>query len=263
MTNVMYDSVDVAALPGNGDIYAGYVNGLYANVAAIVGRFPDKPVLTIDVTGSGHAQALDVETGDATVRDIDPWLANHAIKGVVFTLPVIYMSVSVAASAFPFKHPNGCLLWTAHYSYVKHICGPHSCGLLPYDADMTQWTDNPPLNLYDTSAVNPVNLVSNNPLPPVPVSIGVSDDMIILPSKGAAVPVTWAPNAAFLFFSCEPGSGDMTAQIEWNDTTVSDVVVSFRGGRVAVPIGGYTNAVVTDTGPTAGGSDRPIAVVVA
>lgn len=261
MNQVMYDSVDVSSLPAGGNIYAGYADGLYQNVSAIVARFPDTPVLTIDVTGSGAAQALDVENGDATVSEIDPWLTDHAIKGVVFTLPVIYMSVDTAASAFPSNHPNGCLLWTAHYSYVNHICGPGSCGLLPYDADMTQWTDNPPNNPYDTSAVNPANLVTPPP-PPGPYSIGVSDDMIILPSHGSVVPVTWAPSAANLYFACQPGSGDMTAQVQWDDGSVTNVTLAFRAGRVTVPIGSYTNAIITDTGPTSGGSDRPIAVVV-
>lgn len=260
MTDVMYDSVNVSALPAGGNIYAGYADGLYANVAAIVARFPDTPVLTIDVTGSGAAQALDVENGDATVSDIDPWLANHAIKGVVFTLPVIYMSAGTAASAFPSSHPSGCLLWTAHYTYTNHICGPGSCGILPYDADMTQWTDNPPGNPYDTSAVNPAHLVNNNP--PPQTSIGVSDDMIILPSNGAVVPVTWAPSAVNLYFSCQPGSGSMTAQVEWDDGSATGVTLAFRGGRVTVPIGAHTNAIITDTGPTSGGSDRPIAVAV-
>lgn len=164
----MYDGItkDVPLVPADGDIYAGYDDGSFNDVAAIVMRFPGKPVVSIDVTGAGAAQALDVETGDATVADIDSWLASHAITGPVFSLPVVYMSLNVARSAFPVTHPARCLLWTAHYTNVPHICGP-VCGL-PYDADMTQWLS---AGDYDQSLVNPAHFIFGKDIPvttPIP-----------------------------------------------------------------------------------------------
>lgn len=155
---VMYDGIthDVPLLPADGDIYAGYDDGSYNDVVAIATRFPSKPVVSIDVTGGNPAQALDVENGDATPAAIDPWLANLALTGPVFDLPIIYMSVDVAKVNFPTAHPNGCLLWTAHYTNTLHICGPTTCGVLPYSADMTQWLS---VNDYDESAVNPAHFI--------------------------------------------------------------------------------------------------------
>ena len=168
---IMYDGItkDVQLMPAYGDIYAGYDDGSFNDVDAIVARFPDKPVVSIDVTGANQAQALDVENGDATVADIDPWLATKGLAGPVFDRPIIYMSVDVARASFPSAHPNGCLLWSAHYTMQAHICGPSSCGTLPYDADMTQWGSFPD---YDESLVSSVHYVwkgnpVTTPTPPV------------------------------------------------------------------------------------------------
>lgn len=157
MTNlvlVMYDSVNASGDPPGGDIYAAYDDGNYANVSAVLARFPDTPILTIDVTGSRQAQALDIEAGDATTGQADRWLGSFAIKGPVFDRPVLYMSLDTAKAGWPVTHPDGCLLWTAHYTNTPHICG-QPCGL-PYDADMTQWesTQN-----YDRSEVNPAHFI--------------------------------------------------------------------------------------------------------
>lgn len=154
----MYDAITkyVALMPTGGDIYAGYDDGSYNDVQAIIDRFPNKPVLSIDVTGANQAQALDVENGDATVADIDPWLAQYGLAGPVFDRPVVYMSVDLARASFPSAHPNGCLLWSAHYTQTAHICGPSSCGALPYDADMTQWGS---FQDFDESLVSSVHYV--------------------------------------------------------------------------------------------------------
>lgn len=167
----MYDAITkyVALMPTGGDIYAGYDDGSYNDVQAIIDRFPDKPVLSIDVTGANQAQALDVENGDATVADIDPWLAQYGLAGPVFDRPVVYMSVDLARASFPSAHPTGCLLWSAHYTQTAHICGPSSCGSLPYDADMTQWGS---FQEFDESLVSSVHYVwkGNPPVttPPIP-----------------------------------------------------------------------------------------------
>lgn len=63
----MYDAVTPANLPSGGDLYAGYVDGHYANVAQIQARFPDAKVVTITVIGGNQvADVVDVETGDVT-----------------------------------------------------------------------------------------------------------------------------------------------------------------------------------------------------
>ena len=71
----MYDSVTTALLPAGAARYAAYVNGKFANHAAVQTRFPHARVFGIDVLGTAWTQAsiLDWEPGDvqaaATLRD--------------------------------------------------------------------------------------------------------------------------------------------------------------------------------------------------
>lgn len=157
MANVtMYDAVTVTNIPQAEDvIVAGYATGIYANISQMMVRFPVAPILTIDVTGTGKAQCLDVESGDATVSQIDPWLSNYALTGPVFSRPVVYMSLDYAKASFPTAPPEGCWLWTAHYTGVEHYCGP-ACGLA-YTADATQYSSTATL---DTSVVNSASLTA-------------------------------------------------------------------------------------------------------
>jgi len=56
-------------------------------------------------------------------------------------------------------------LWSAHYGFGEHICGPASCKLVPVEVDGTQWTNsalNRNLdqsllleNFFTTSALSP------------------------------------------------------------------------------------------------------------
>jgi hypothetical protein len=60
MTNTfepMYDAVTVADLPPGGMKYAGYVNGEFANRAAVVARFPKATVFGIDINGTAWEEA--------------------------------------------------------------------------------------------------------------------------------------------------------------------------------------------------------------
>lgn len=127
MTLRMADSTTVALLPATFDAYAGYVDGAWATFPMLQQRFggtAGKWLLSISVTGK-PAMCADVESG-----------AMSSWRGY----PVGYCSVSraaalVASTGRPLK------LWTAHYTGSPHICGPASCGDLPFPADGTQWTD--------------------------------------------------------------------------------------------------------------------------
>lgn len=142
MTLRMYDSVTPADLPAGADAYAGYVNGRYANVAAIRERFPRAHLLSIAVTVGADADCLDVEPGDATIPEAPAWVRRQQSRGV--SRPVVYISASQAAAL---EHalsgagiPRGSYrLWTAHYDAGKHFCGPRTCGFGVSQADGTQW----------------------------------------------------------------------------------------------------------------------------
>jgi len=59
--------------------------------------------------------------------------------------PAVYISISSAATLLQTLEHAGIgreqiRLWTAHYTYAPHICGP-GCGYGEINAQATQWTD--------------------------------------------------------------------------------------------------------------------------
>jgi hypothetical protein len=65
-TETMYDGVTVANLPVDARVYAGYVNGDFANYGQIIKRFPNARVFGIDVLGTDWTSAsiIDWEPGN-------------------------------------------------------------------------------------------------------------------------------------------------------------------------------------------------------
>jgi hypothetical protein len=59
-------------------------------------------------------------------------------------------------------------LWSAHYNYKAHVCGPKSCGYSP-QCDATQWTDRGKPN-YDESLLS--SGFFSQPKPPAPKPTG-------------------------------------------------------------------------------------------
>ena len=141
----MFDSVDVSQLPaGSGFAYAGYVNGRFRTYPDLVKKFPGHHLLSIAVTASADADCLDVEPGDATASQVGAWVIRQLSLGV--HRPCLYASVSQMGAVIRAVHAakvdlNQLRLWTAHYTFTRHICGPDSCRQLPLTADGTQWTD--------------------------------------------------------------------------------------------------------------------------
>lgn len=144
MSIVMFDSVDTPLLPAGNFAYAGYVDGRFANYNAIRARFPKAHVLSIAVFARDDAECLDIETGDATPAQAAGWVARQFLRGV--SRPCLYSSASVmheiiAALKLAGIPRNTLRLWSAHYTFTSHVCGPSSCGEMGTDADGTQWTD--------------------------------------------------------------------------------------------------------------------------
>lgn len=141
MSNIlMFDDVDVSLLPAGYD-YAGYTDGIYANLAEIRARFPGAKILTIAVRSSDVADCLDIEPGDATIADCPAWF-KHAL-GAGVTKPCIYTSVSNVDALVQEMTSAGIprtayRLWTAHYGNGQHLCGPTTCGLTNATADATR-----------------------------------------------------------------------------------------------------------------------------
>ena len=164
-TLVMYDDVNAALIPATATIIGYYEDGLYKNGPAIAKRFPHAELVSIAVKAADNADALDVETGDATIADVYGWL-NRQIARKVYR-PPIYTSVSnvdrlmetMVANKFA---RSSYRLWSAHYGAGQHICGPDSCRLTKTECDWTQWTDT-----YNGASLD-ASLLSDTPFAPPP-----------------------------------------------------------------------------------------------
>lgn len=142
---VMFDDTSVSLIPKWAHAVAGYVNGIYVTIPALRSIFGGHArIVTIAVNASVVADALDVESGDATNADCPGWFRRFKAERP-HEKPIFYTSVSNAdalvatlAAAGIARHQY--ILWTAHYGVGKHVCGPHTCGDTEWDADSTQWT---------------------------------------------------------------------------------------------------------------------------
>jgi hypothetical protein len=138
----MADSVTAADLPVGYDLYAGYVNGLYANMAQIERRFPNSKVIGISVTIQNNGTVLDVENGDATPFQAPSWVEMRRQAGIV---PWVYCSESVWPSVIQAFSAQGIappLYWIAAYPGPGPVLYPGSIA--------HQWADQ---GLYDESVV--------------------------------------------------------------------------------------------------------------
>ncbi|MBS1862998.1 MAG: hypothetical protein JSS68_14955 [Actinobacteria bacterium] len=141
----MYDSVDLSQIPSDAPAAAGYVGGSWPTFKELKKKFPRARRLSIAVNASEDADALDIESGDATPDQAPDWVRRQQKRGV--KRPVVYASASVMPSVLAALKAAGIKreevrVWTAHYTFTPHLCGPHSCGFLTDTvADATQFTD--------------------------------------------------------------------------------------------------------------------------
>lgn len=146
MTWIMYDAIDVDAIPEHAHCVAGYVGGHWPTYTELRRKFPHSHVLSIAVNAEEDAHCLDVERGDAREDQAAAWVRRQHGRGV--RKPAIYASVSAMSGIVSTLHAGGInrqtvRLWSAHYTGHPHVCSPHSCGFL-YEGttvDGTQWTD--------------------------------------------------------------------------------------------------------------------------
>jgi hypothetical protein len=137
-----FDSVSVGEIPTDARAVAVYINGLYENVAAVKSRCPHAILTTISVNSADLADVLDVEAGDATNADCAGWYTRFKAARP-HSKPIFYTSASnVAALVAALKDAGikrrSYILWGAHYTDERHICGPRTCGYPKVDA--TQFT---------------------------------------------------------------------------------------------------------------------------
>ena len=179
MTITMYDSIDLSQFPSNPPAVAGYVGGYWPTYNDLVKKFPNAHHLSIAVNKSQRARCFDIEPGNAVPSDGPAWFKNYgdASQGKI----VIYCGASAAQQVINAMSNGGIgrdryLLWTAHYTYKEHFCGPGDCGYP--QADGTQWTDKAMGRNLDQSIVSDAffgTAPAPTPTPPEPAS---ADDII-------------------------------------------------------------------------------------
>ena len=166
----MFDSVTLSEVPPNPPAVACYVNGMFANHAEALHRFPNAHILTIAVNAGADADVLDIETYDATPADAPGWYRRQKARGLA--RPCLYASASVMESGvLPVLRTAGIprtavRLWSAHYTWSAHICSSTTCGAMSTDADGTQFTDRALGRNLDESLLLADFFAATPPLPP-------------------------------------------------------------------------------------------------
>lgn len=156
----MFDDVTLSLIPPKAQAVACYVNGAYANCAEAKTLFPHAHRLPISVTASDpNARCLDIERGDATIAEAPGWFWEHQ-KARPHEVPVMYISASQADELVAYLRAHGIKrnwydLFTAHYTYEPHLCGPKTCGECRAHADMTQYSDRALDRSLDESVLSP------------------------------------------------------------------------------------------------------------
>jgi hypothetical protein len=145
MTIQMFDTTTPEAIPPNPQAVAGYVSGKYGFTWwRDLALFSGAHHLSIAPWADDDAECLDVETGLATPDEVPAWVRRQQKRGI--QRPVIYAQVSTMPMILSVLEADGLSasairMWTAHYTYESHFCGP-GCGFgLHLTADATQWND--------------------------------------------------------------------------------------------------------------------------
>jgi hypothetical protein len=159
MTRVMFDSVDVMALPPGADLYAGYDDGAWPDANAIATRFPGKPVIRITTNpADNEGDMLDVETGDARPTDAPNWAWRRRMAGSVAYVYCDESNWGAVADAFAITHIPPPLYLVAAY--------PGAGPSIPAGAIGHQWVDR---GAYDESTMaDYLPGIDSPPPPPAP-----------------------------------------------------------------------------------------------
>lgn len=203
----------VANLPTGFDAYAGYVDdgGDGITYPDVVKRYPNALHLSISVHRN-PADCADVESG--AMRSWKGYRVGYCSAGRART--------QVSSTGRPEK------LWTAHYGMGAHICGPRTCGTIPWTADGTQWIDH--TGKWDES------LLRDDFFGPVPAvqqpTKPEEKDMTtftLLPDGRATVTGASPSNHLLVFTTTAPFDGTPTQ--EWSVQDVTDRIGTPGGGQ--------------------------------
>lgn len=210
---VMYDSVSVPDLPGGAPLYAGYIDGEYANFTQLRARFPLSTLVPISVKWTSSAgTVLDVEKGDATPQLAPVWVARRRTQGVD---PTVYCSQDAWATVrYEFLRAG---VPTPHYWIAAYPgTGPN----VPQGAVAHQYASNAQ---FDTSVV--VDYwpgVDPKPQPPLTQEELMGASVAVAPNGAVHIAAVGKGNARtthLLHVTVPPSGGtasiiDLTDQVE-------------------------------------------------
>lgn len=136
---VIFDAVNVDALPPGADAYIGYVDGSetaghYNKVRA---KFPKARIITVSTVGAAPAEFIDCERFDATPAQAVAGVRAGNYTGIYCSTEGSY-GIQVVRSL----NPPPFDWFAAHYTFSPHL-EPGSVA--------TQWTDNGGGGAYDIS----------------------------------------------------------------------------------------------------------------
>lgn len=148
-TFTMYDSVNVEQIPADAEAVAGYVNGTWKTYPQLVVKFPKAQKLSISISATVDARALDIEKLDATNDQAAAWVKRQHARGI--RRPILYTSLSnwpaleqalrAGGVKRGFPGRRNYRRWTAHYTGIPHRCTGRCGSGFHGKAAATQYTD--------------------------------------------------------------------------------------------------------------------------
>ena len=129
MTRLMRDSTTAGDIPLPGtQLAGGYSNGQYQWSPADWARFPHSAHASIDVMGTDpHADALDVETGDATVPAAVSWVRAKLALHPAY-VPLIYCNRATLTPLFNAMNADGLQIVKHFRLWVATLDGTKALG---------------------------------------------------------------------------------------------------------------------------------------
>jgi hypothetical protein len=204
-TMTMYDGVDAGTVPAGAEIYAGYVDGQWQSYDALVSKFPGALHVSICVTASDSARALDVESGDATPEEAPAWAAAQRKGGNPY--PVVYMDEAnwpAVKAAFSDQGVPAPLYWVAAY-----VNDPSTAPAIPAGAIAIQYYD---YGGYDASVA--ADYWPGLDPAPVSTSSDEEDDDMTTTSVAGRAGLSWAAGSRHVVqVGYDPAGGNPTLRV--------------------------------------------------
>lgn len=205
---IMYDGIDADTVPFGASIYAGYTGGKWPSLAALRKKFAGKLFLSIAVSASDDAHALDIESGDATPAQAPTWANRQRVKGNPY--PVCYMNASTwpaVRAAFIAQQVPEPLYWVAEY-----VKDPSKIPAIPSGAIALQYYS---YSGYDISIVE--DYFPGLDPEPVPQTREEEEDMSAVTAQSGRAGLGWAKGTKHV------------VQLTWDADAVTNPVFQVKG----------------------------------